>query len=111
MGEYAKQQVQNSMKIEATIGIGITTIITTFVLDSAVNGGAMPNWAILVLGMLLATFFGIRIMAYFRFIIERESFLREKKIDADIQLNRVHAEIRKLEVQLKIKELEVTNLG
>ena len=105
MGEYIEKQIQNSAKIEATIGIGITTIITTFVIDSAVNGGSMPNWAMLVLGMLLATFFGIRILAYFRFVIEREMFMREKKADAEIQQAQLNSQIRKLEVQVKLKEL------
>ena len=107
MGEYIEKQIQNSAKIEATIGIGITTIITTFVLDSAVNGGSMPNWAMLVLAMLLATFFGIRILAYFRFVIEREMFMREKKVDAEIQQTQLNGQIRKLEAQVKLKELEV----
>lgn len=106
MGEYVEKQIQNSAKIEATIGIGITTIITTFVIDAAVNGGAMPNWAILVLGLLLATFFGIRVLAYFRFVIEREMYMREKKVDAEIQQAQLTAQIRKLETQVRLKELE-----
>jgi len=101
MGAYVSQQIQNSAKIEATIGIGITTIITTFVIDSAVNGGSMPNWAILVLGMLLATFFGIRVMAYFRFIVEQETAMRNKKVDAEIEANRVTGQILLLETQIK----------
>ena len=106
MGTYIAQQIQNSAKIEATIGIGITTIITTFVLDSAVNNGSMPNWAILVLGMLLATFFGIRVMAYFRFIIEQESAMRAKKADAEIEQNRVTHQVKLLETQIRKLELE-----
>ena len=106
MGTYIAQQIQNSAKIEATIGIGITTIITTFVLDSAVNKGTMPNWAILVLGLLLLTFFGIRVMAYFRFIIEQESAIRAKKADAEIELARVEGQLRLIEVQIRKLELE-----
>jgi len=106
--EYAKQQIENSVKIEATIGLGITTIITTFVIGGAVNGLTMPNWAMLVLFVLLATFFGVRILAYFRFVIEKEMFLREKKIDAEIQQTKLNGQIKKLEVELAIKELEVT---
>ena len=106
MGTYIAQQIQNSAKIEATIGIGITTIITTFVLDSAVNNGTMPNWAILTLGMLLLTFFGIRVMAYFRFIIEQESAIRAKKADAEIELARVAGQIKLIETQIIKLELE-----
>ncbi len=106
MGAYVSQQIQNSAKIEATIGIGITTIITTFVVNGAITGDAMPNWAIMVLGMLLATFFGIRIMAYFRFIVEQEAAMRAKKVDAEIEANKVSMQIRLLETQLKKLEAE-----
>jgi hypothetical protein len=108
MGEYAKQQIQNSAKIEATIGIGITTIITTFVIDGAVNGTSMPNWAILVLGMLLLTFFGVRVMAYFRFIVEQESAIRMKKADAEIEQGKIQSQIQLLTVQVRKLELEKT---
>ena len=106
MGEYAKEQIQNSAKIEATIGIGISSIIMSYVLQGAANGTDMPNWAILVLGLLLLTFFMIRLLAYFRFIVEKEMYLREKKVDADIQLAQLNGNIRKLELQVKLKEME-----
>lgn len=107
MGTYAKEQIQNSVKIEATIGLGITTIITTFVIGSAVNGTDMPSWAILVLFMLLAIFVVVRILAYFRYLIEKEMYLREKRLDAEIQQNSIEAQIRKLGLEIKIKELQV----
>jgi hypothetical protein len=107
IGEYAKEQIQNSVKIEATIGIGITTIITSYVLQGAANGTDMPNWAILVLGLLLLTFFAVRLLAYFRFIVEKEMYLREKKIDAEIQQNTLTIQIRKLEAEIKLKQAEV----
>lgn len=106
MGEYAKEQIQNSAKIEATIGIGITTIITSYVLQGAANGTEMPNWAILVLGLLLLTFFAIRLLAYCRFVVEKEMFLREKKINAEIQLNQLNAQVRKLDAEIQLKKLE-----
>lgn len=67
----------------------------------------MPNWAILVLGLLLLTFFAVRLLAYFRFIVEKEMFLREKKIDAEIQQNQLMIQIRKLEAEVKLKQMEV----
>jgi len=108
MGEYAKEQIQNSVKIEATIGIGITTIITSYVLQSAANGTDMPNWAILVLGLLLVTFFAVRLLAYFRYIVEKELWMREKKVDAEIQAMQLDRQIRKLEAEIKLKQLEAT---
>ena len=104
--EYAKEQIQNSAKIEATIGIGISSIIMSYVLQGAANGTDMPNWAILVLGLLLLTFFMIRLLAYFRFIVEKEMYLREKKVDADIQILQLDRNIKKLELQVKLKEME-----
>ena len=87
MGEYAKEQIENSVKIEATIGLGITSIIMSYVIQGAAMGTVMPTWAILVLGVLLLTFFGVRILAYFRYIIEKEMSLREKRLEAEIQAN------------------------
>ena len=105
--EYAKQQIENSAKIEATIGIGISTIIMSYVIQSAVTGADMPTWAILVLGLLLLTFFMIRLLAYFRFIVEKEMFLREKKIDAEIKDRQLILQIKKLGLEIELKKAEV----
>ena len=107
MGEYAKEQIENSVKIEATIGLGITSIIMSYVIQGAALGTVMPTWAILVLGVLLLTFFGVRILAYFRYIIEKEMSLRVKRLDAEIQNNRLVLELKKLDAQIKLKEMEV----
>ena len=111
MGEYVEKQIQNSAKIEATIGIGITTIITTYVIDSALNGGTMPSWAMLVLFALLATFFGIRVLGYFRFIVEREMYLKEQKVQAEIKQGELITQLRLLEAKTKVLELERLKSG
>jgi len=69
------------------------------VIQNTANGLDMPVWAMATLGMLLATFFAIRLLAYLRFIVERESYLREKKIDAEIQQSTLALAVRKLELE------------
>ena len=106
MGEYVTKQIQNSAKVEAAIGIGITTIITTYVVDNAVNGGEMPHWAMAVLMMLLLTFIAVRILAYFRFLVEQETALRAKKVDAEIEQAKVRTQIDLLNAQIRKLEAE-----
>ena len=79
----------------------------SYVIQSAVTGADMPTWAILVLGLLLLTFFMIRLLAYFRFIVEKEMFLREKKIDAEIKDRQLILQIKKLGLEIELKKAEV----
>lgn len=79
----------------------------SYVIQSAVTGTDMPTWAILVLGLLLLTFFAIRLLAYLRFVVEKEMFLREKKLDAEIQDRQLLLQIKKLEMEIELKKAEV----
>ena len=109
MGEYIEKTIASTTKIEATIGLGITTIIMTYVLQNTVNGATMPNWAMMVLFALLAVFFGIRVLAYFRFIVEREMYFKEQRMVSELKVNEMLTQIKLLEAQTRLVDLQNLN--
>ena len=112
-------QVENSAKIEALIGIAISTLIMTYIVQGLVDPEPveMPYWAIIVLALLLVTFFALRVWNALRFVIEKDQYRRDKQQEADIfvqqeklknehQLATLDQKCRELELQIEMKKLE-----
>lgn len=105
MTEYAKEQVSNFAKVEAAIGLGITTLITNFVVQSALTGADMPTWAMWVLLLLVIVFLVVRVLAIVQFIIEKEVYLREQKVQGELKIKELTAQCSKMELEAKMQRL------
>ncbi|MHA2243076.1 MAG: hypothetical protein ACXACE_15860 [Candidatus Thorarchaeota archaeon] len=97
--------VNNSTKIEALIGLGISGLITTYIIQGVVNEAEMPVWAMWMLGLLLLTFFGLRLLDKLKFIVEAWVHLKKEETLHKMRIQEADIELRKLEVKLELAKL------
>ena len=109
--ETVIHKIEGSVKIEATIGLAITGLIMTFIIDGVLQGIEMPDNIGWVLLLLFIGFFLLRLANYLKFIIEKFMYLQEQKVQADIQQKTLITRIRKLELEVQLKQLEVAESG
>lgn len=106
MGEYTKEQISNFAKVEAAIGLGISTLIMNFVVQSALTGADMPLWAMWILLMLFVVFLIVRTLAIVQYIVEKEAYNREQRSQGELKLKELQAQVAKLDKQAQIKLAE-----
>ncbi|MHC4645067.1 MAG: hypothetical protein ACYTBJ_06180 [Planctomycetota bacterium] len=97
--------VNNSTKIEALIGLGISGLITTYIVQGVVNNVEMPAWAMWMLGLLLLAFFGLRLLDKLKFIVEAWMHLKKEETLHKMSLQKADIELRKLEVKLELAKI------
>ena len=97
--EMIQNEVQNATRFEAVIGLGVSTIIMNFVVQSALNGIEMPVWAIVVLVVLIMTIFINRLLLYLRYYLESVVAIRRQKALLDVQNETLLLQIKKLELE------------
>ena len=59
------------------------------------------------LGIIGAFYFGIQLMYYLKFVIQKWMWLKEQKVLAEVQNSNLVLELKKLELQLELKKVEV----
>ena len=109
MADAVLIKIENWAKIAVLVGTAITTLIG-LILQKIYLGEPIPVeifWAI----VLLATFyFLLHLLTYLRFYLEKIIFLKEMEVQAKITSREMDMGLRKLEIQLEIKTLELAQV-
>ena len=102
-------KIESRTKIEALIGISITTLIglmcQKIYMDLPIPVEIF--WGVIVLG---GFYFLLHLLTYLRFYLEKIVFLKEQRVQAEIKSQEINVELRKLEIQLEIKTLELAQV-
>ncbi len=105
MADIVIHQIQSSAKIEAMVGIAITTMIGLLA-QKIYTGEAIPQELFWGLGLLIVIYFGLQLLFYLKFYIEKMVFLREQEVTTKLQTFTLDKEIIKLGLVKEIKEIE-----
>ena len=98
-------KIENSAKVEAFIGLAITTIMG-LIIEGVVTEGVFDMSLVILLMIFIAVFFILQLMYYLRFIVEKWMYLKEQEQLTTMKTSEVEAECRKLDRQIELKRLE-----
>ena len=105
--EIVIPKIESRTKIEALIGLSITTMIglmsQKIYLDLPI-----PVEIFWALGLLGAFYFILEFLTYIKFYIEKIIFLQEQKQLSTIKILEVEVECRRLEHMITLKQLEAS---
>lgn len=104
MTEILLHQIQNRTKIEALIGLSITTLIG-LMCQKVYMGLPIPQeifWALVILGVY---YFALEVLSYLKFYVEKMIFLKEQETISKIKILEIEVECRKLELQITLAQV------
>ncbi len=104
-------KIESRTKIEALIGLSITTLIG-LMSQKIYLGQPIPIEIFWGLGLLGTFYFIMEFLTYVKFYIEKMIYLKEMKVTSEIKILGVEVECRKLEHQItlaKLTAVEVSN--
>ena len=108
MGETVITKIESSAKIEAFIGLCITTLMGVFlvILNETGNVPYEIVWGI----VLFMTFFVVmRLLYYIEFIIQKWAFLKEQKQQTELKKSELASQIELAKLKRDILVLEAKN--
>jgi hypothetical protein len=105
MSEIVLEKIESSTKIGALLASGLVTILGLIV-QKAFAGEPIQVELFWSLGFLILFFFGLQLMFYVRFYVEKSIFFREERLRSELQLAKMDVELRKMELEVKIRELD-----
>ena len=103
--EIVIPKIESRTKIEALIGISITTLIGLMSQKIWV-GDPIPIEIFWALGLLGAFYFILEFLTYIKFYIEKMIFLKEQEVITRNKILEVEVECRRLEHTITLKRLE-----
>ena len=99
-------EIKNLGKIEALLGsiiIGLAGLVA-----AKFQIGEMVDVLILVLIVILViTIIMLQLLYYLKYIVQKEMWIREQRMKADVQNRALVLEIKKIELQLELTKAEV----
>ncbi len=99
-------KIENLTKIEAILASIILTLVG-LVAQKLYMGEPIPVELIFILALFLVLLIIFQLLYYLKFIVEKEMWLREQKVLADIQNSQLVLQIKKLSLDIELKKLEV----
>lgn len=96
-------KIESRAKIEALIGISITTLIG-LMSQKIYMGLPIPIEIFWALGLLASFYFIMELLTYVKFYIEKMIFLKEQEVLSRIKILEVEVECRKLEHQITLAQ-------
>ena len=109
MADAVLIKIENWAKIAVLVGTAITTLIG-LMLQKIYLGDPIPVeifWAIVLLAVF---YFLLHLLTYLRFYLEKMVFLKEMQVQAEVKNREIETGLRKLEIQLEIKTLELAQV-
>jgi hypothetical protein len=105
MADIVIHKIESSAKIEALVGLAITTMIGLLA-QKIYAGEEVPVELFWGLALLIVIYFGLQLLFYLRFYIEKIVYFREQEVLTQQQLVTLEREITKLGLVKEIKQLE-----
>jgi hypothetical protein len=98
------EQIESRTKIEALIGLSITTLIG-LMSQKIYLGLPIPIEIFWALGLLGTFYFILELLSYLRFYIQKMVFLKQQELLSKIKILEIEVECRKLEHQITLAQL------
>ena len=105
MADAIIHKIESSAKVEAFIGLAITTIMG-LIIQKVVTDGTFDMGLVTLLLIFLGVFFLLKLVNYLQFIVEKWMFLKEQGLNTTMRTQEIEAECRKLDAMIVLKKME-----